>query len=313
MLDSFVGNNSLKETVTTAVKSGRFPHAFIIEGEPGSGRHTFAKILAAAAVCEDKNAPCGSCRACKLVLADGHSDVLTYAPDGATFKIDTVRNIRENAFIFPLEAKRKVNILLDCDKMSEQSQNALLKTLEEPPEFMVFILICRNASALLTTVRSRCITLSVKNPDPDDAFNFIKIKKGLPDNTIREALENSHGNIGLALKTLDGATDKAVELAAAFYSHLSEHDRLAAAKVLYSFEKDRLLFGNFIKELRFLLSNELKKAIITDYEPKLSAKQLTKAIEIVNNLDLVFKNHVGMPLHIGTQGTAMLAEIFTVI
>ena len=83
MLDTFVGNESLKETVATAVKSGRFPHAFIIEGEPGSGRHTFAKILAAAAVCEDENAPCGSCRSCKLVATDGHCDVLTYAPDGS--------------------------------------------------------------------------------------------------------------------------------------------------------------------------------------------------------------------------------------
>ena len=189
MLDSFVGNNSLKETVKTAVKSGRFPHAFIIEGEPGSGRHTFAKILAAAAVCSDEGAPCGKCRTCQLVENDGHCDVLTYTPDGATFKIDTVRSIRESAFVYPIEAKRKVNILLDCDKMSEQSQNALLKILEEPPKFMIFILVCQNALGLLTTVRSRCVTLSIKNPEFDEAFNFIKIKNGLPDNDIKEALK----------------------------------------------------------------------------------------------------------------------------
>ena len=236
MLDSFVGNDNLKETVATAVKSGRFPHAFIIEGEPGSGRHTFAKILAAAAVCDDSEAPCGRCRTCNLVENDGYCDVLTYKPDGATFKIDTVRSIRENAFIYPIEAKRKVNILLDCDKMSEQSQNALLKILEEPPKFMVFILVCRNALSLLTTVRSRCITLSVKNPDFNDAFNFIKVKKGLPDDNIKEALENSHGNIGLALDILDGSTDKAVELAREFYSFLCDRNRLECAKVLYSFK-----------------------------------------------------------------------------
>ncbi|MBE6799216.1 MAG: hypothetical protein E7525_05525 [Ruminococcaceae bacterium] len=313
MLDSFVGNDNLKETVRTAVKSGRFPHAFIIEGEPGSGRHTFAKMLAAAAVCESENSPCGHCRTCNLVENDGHCDVLTYAPDGATFKIDTVRSIRENAFIYPIEAKRKVNILLDCDKMSEQSQNALLKILEEPPKFMVFILVCRNALGLLTTVRSRCITLSVKNPDFEDAFNFIKIKKGLPDNDIKEALENSHGNIGAALNALDGTTDKAVLLAKEFYSHLSRRDRLECAKVLYSFDKDRVLFAGFLKEFKFLISSELKKTVTENGEPKLTAKQLVNIAKTVNALDTTIKNHVGMPLHIPTQSTAMLAEIFAII
>lgn len=310
MLDTFVGNESLKETVATAVKSGRFPHAFIIEGEPGSGRHTFAKILAAAAVCEDENAPCGSCRSCKLVATDGHCDVLTYAPDGATFKIDTVRSIRENAFIYPIEAKRKVNILLDCDKMSEQSQNALLKILEEPPEFMVFILVCRNASGLLTTVRSRCITLSVKNPDISDALNFIITKTGKPEADIKEALEASHGNIGVALNFLDGTTDKAVGLAKEFYSAACNRDRLAALKVTYTFEKDRVLFATFLNELRFLLANEVKSEIISQSDKALSLKQLTFVLELVNKTALTLKSHIGQPLSVPLWSTELLAEIF---
>lgn len=313
MLDSFVGNNSLKETVKTAVKSGRFPHAFIIEGEPGSGRHTFAKMLAAAAICSDKAAPCGKCRTCQLVENDGHCDVLTYAPDGATFKIDTVRSIRENAFVYPIEAKRKVNILLDCDKMSEQSQNALLKILEEPPKFMVFILVCQNALSLLTTVRSRCVTLSVKNPEFDDAFNFIKIKEGLPDNDIKEALEASHCNIGAALKTLLGATNKATVSANEFYSALGNRSRLECSKVLYTLEKDRILFKEFLKELTLLLSANLKNAVTADDEQQLSAKQLLCVLKIVNELQDTIKTHVGMPLHIPTQSTAMLAQIFAII
>ena len=200
MLDTFAGNKEIKESVRSFIKSGRFPHAFIIEGEEGSGRRTLAKILAAAAVCESENAPCGSCRVCDLVTRDGHSDVLTYRPDGATFKIDTVREIRDNAYVMPIEGKRKVNILLDCDKMNEPAQNAFLKVLEEPPEFMVFILICQNAQSLLTTVRSRCVTLTVQNPDLAEAVNFISLKTGKPEADILEALENSHGNIGKAFE-----------------------------------------------------------------------------------------------------------------
>ena len=131
MLDTFAGNHEIKETLKSIILSGRFPHAFIIEGEQGSGRHTLARIIAAAALCNSDNAPCGACRECDLVSRDSHSDVLTYSPDGATFKIDTVRELRDNAYIMPIEAKRKVNILLDCEKMNEPAQNAFLKVLEE--------------------------------------------------------------------------------------------------------------------------------------------------------------------------------------
>lgn len=313
MLGTFVGNEGLKETLKTAVKSGRFPHAFIIEGEAGSGRHTFAKILAAAAVCNSQDAPCGKCRACSLVASDSHCDVLTYSPDGATFKIDTVRSIRENAFVFPIEADRKVNILLDCDKMSEQSQNALLKILEEPPQFMVFILVCRNASGLLATVRSRCITLSVKKPDFEAALNYIVSKTLKPKADVEEALESSHGNIGIALNLLNGTADKAVSLSKAFYGAVVNRDRLEALKVLYSFEKDRVLFDAFLRELRFLLSAELKKASLSVEHTGLTEKQLAGIIEKVNTVDTVFKNHVGMLLHIQTQSTHLLAEIFTLL
>lgn len=310
MLDTFAGNSSAKETLLTAVKSGRFPHAVIIEGEPGSGRHTFARLFAAAAVCEEQNAPCGHCRSCTLCLTDGHCDVLTYAPDGATFKVDTVRKIRDNAFIYPVEAKRKVNILLDCDKMNESAQNALLKVLEEPPTFMVFILICQNAAALLPTVRSRCVTVSIQNPELDTADNYILTASGKPEEDIRSALLASHGNIGNALAILDGAENKANENAALFLEAVKGRDRLGGVKLLFSYEKERIGFSLFLAELKLLLCSEIKSSALGDDDGRLAPSKLSAILELVEGLDKKIKDHIGQPLQLSLLTTCLCAEIF---
>ncbi len=309
MFDSFLGNDDLLQLIKSAVLSGRFPHAFIIEGEEGSGRNTFAKIIASAAICNQAEAPCGVCRECELVKKDGHSDCLTYAPDGATFKVDLVRNIRDNAFVLPIEAKRKVNILLDCDKMNESAQNAFLKILEEPPSFMVFILICRNASALLPTVRSRCVTLSLKNPDRDDAFNYIKTKTGQDEQNINDALDVSHGNIGRALAILDGSMSEATNASKEFLTAIEKCDRLEAVKIMLRFEKDRAGLGVFLDE-----TNRLLKTVLKDYavlgNSVLNRQVLVNALERAEKYHDRLRRHVGAPLSLPIFCTSFIAEIF---
>ncbi len=308
MLDTFAGNKEIKETVKSFVESGRFPHAFIIEGEQGSGRHTLARILAAAAVCEENDAPCGNCRVCDLCIRDGHSDVLTYQPEGATFKIDTVREIRDNAYIMPIEAKRKVNILLDCDKMNEPAQNAFLKVLEEPPEFMVFVLICQNAQSLLTTVRSRCVTLTVQNPDTLEAVNYIALKTGSTEEDIKEALENSHGNIGKALDILSGTAAEAVTAAKAFFEAFVQRDRLSALKTVYGFEKDRLGFTAFLGELRLISQREAIKC--AKGEGAVGVAVISRLLRSVEDTEIRIRRHIGQPLSVQLTATALVAEIF---
>lgn len=297
------------ETVKNAVTSGRFPHAFIIEGEPGSGRHTLARIIAAAAVCNDSDAPCGRCRECTLIAADNHCDVLTYAPDGASFKVDTVREIRDNAYIIPIEAKRKVNILLECEKMNEQAQNALLKVLEEPPDFMVFILVCGSAAALLPTVRSRCVTLSVRNPDKDEAVSYLRLKTDRPEQDISDALALSHGNIGAAEAILNGDANNAAESAANFFESLVKRNRLGALGVLYRFEKDRPGFNAFLSELRMLLCEQIKLySLGTD--TALRPASLSAALAAVESAEDRLRGHIGQPLSLPVMQTALCAEIF---
>ncbi len=311
MLNSFLGNNEIKNIIKNAVISGRFPHAFIIEGESGSGRKTLAKIIAAAAICKEQNSPCGNCRACSLIMRDSHSDVLTYTPDGATFKVDTVRDIRDNAYIVPIEANRKVNIITDCDKMADAAQNALLKILEEPPQFMVFILICKNASYLLPTVRSRCITLTLQNPDRNEALNWISKKCERSTEDISEALDLSHGNVGEALNYLSGQTAEAVEKAQQFISYLKKHDRLSALETIFSFEKNRIGFNAFLAELRLSLQSELKICVLQ--KSSFSPSVVSDVLSIIEKFEQRVRLHVGRPLSLSLLSTALCAEIFSVL
>ena len=311
MLNTLIGNNDLKETVKSAVISGRFPHAFILEGEQGSGRHTLARIIAAAAICSSEDAPCKKCRECELIMKDGFCDVLTYAPDGATFKVDTVRTIRDNAFVLPIEAKRKVNILLDCDKMNESAQNAFLKILEEPPSFMVFILICRNASDLLPTVRSRCITLSLKNPETDDAVRYISKRTAKSEADIKEALENSHGNIGKALEILDGSVNSANVAAAEYFEAIKSNDRLAAIKIIQKYEKDRLGFNAFLGELRLIAQRQAQNYALKKSD--VQASTIAKLLKLCEETEVKTARHIGQPLSVQILSTSMTAEIFAEI
>lgn len=310
MLNQLYGNAEIKQTLKSIVTSGRFPHAFIIEGEEGSGRRTLAKIITAAALCEsDSDVPCGKCRICDLVNKDGHCDALTYGPEGATFKVSTVREIRENAYIMPIEAKRKVNILLDCDKMNESAQNAFLKVLEEPPRFMVFILICQNAASLLPTVRSRCVTLTMQNPDSDDAVDCILAKTDKPLDDIREALDSAHGNIGRAMKILSGEAAKSVKAAADFMEAVRQNDRICALKILKPFEKDRLGFNSFLTELRLAAQEECK--LLALEKGKLSVARASRVLRLTENLEASIRRHIGQPLSISLNCTALCAQIFS--
>ena len=147
-------------------KSGRVPHALLIEGAPGQALDTFVSRVAMGILCAqaEDGQPCGSCRACAKVSEDIHPDLLTYVGEGKSraISVDKVREIRAQAFLLPNESERKVLLLKEADIMLPPAQNALLKILEEPPPSAVFILTAENRSRLLETVRSRVSVISLE-------------------------------------------------------------------------------------------------------------------------------------------------------
>ena len=152
----------LKKALSSSVNSGRFPHAAILEDEDSERLTDTAKTLAAALVCSGDDKPCGRCINCLKARSDSHPDIKIFEPDPKTnnFKVETVREIRSDAYIVANEADRKVYILKDAQNMLVPAQNALLKVLEEPPEGVCFLLLTDDKNVFLQTVLSRCAVFS---------------------------------------------------------------------------------------------------------------------------------------------------------
>ena len=181
--EGFPGGPQIAESLSSAFDGGRFPHAVLLEGAPGSGTDKAAAFLAQAAVClSPEEQPCGKCAGCIKALAGSHPDILTLDGDQnpKAYPVDTIREIRSAAYIRPNEAPRKVYVLLGLQNMSEISQNALLKVLEEPPANVLFLLTTTSASALLPTIRSRTELFSFSGRTvPEGAEDAAVIAKAI--------------------------------------------------------------------------------------------------------------------------------------
>lgn len=164
--DSLLGNAQLKENLSRSLQSGHISHFYLISGPQGSGRHTLARLLAAAILCTGHTKPCLGCNPCRKVMDGNHPDFITVDdPEKKTVSVDLIRQARSDIYIQPNESDYKVYLFPRAQDMGLPGQNALLKVLEEPPKYGVFILLTDNPEKLLPTVRSRCTELSLRPLD----------------------------------------------------------------------------------------------------------------------------------------------------
>lgn len=217
-----IGNAQIKR----AAQSGDLGTAVIFDGPYGSGKKTAAAYAAAALLCrarEDK--PCGHCPSCLQAAAGSHPDILFYdVPSDENHKIKNIRELRSKSFIRPSQSPFKVFILNRADLLTPESQNALLKVLEEPTS-TVFILTCENAMSLLQTIRSRCRTYALEPLSPTVVEDWIAAHPGgdvkYAPKDLRAAAESCGGSIGQALLYLDKGLPKPVKMAGDFVDSLT--------------------------------------------------------------------------------------------
>lgn len=255
-----VGNSSINISITNALRENRLPHAILIEGEKGNGRHTLAYYLARAIVCDNKNAPCGECRNC--VMGINHPDITVIAPEEnkKNITVAQVRELKNEAYIKPHMAKRRVFIIDYADTLNEQSQNALLKVLEEPPESTLFILIAENKSSLLETIISRCVLLSLSTPERSQALEYIMSVTEYSENEVSEALLQSRNNIGKALDLLSGKEDSKTSTAAKeFLECFLRENTFGMLSATAPLEKSRIETDAFFKDLKYFTAQHLKQ------------------------------------------------------
>ncbi len=154
----------MNEQLRQAMESGRLPHACVLEGGTAERRLALARQLAQSQVCKDPaHRPCGRCDACKKAESGNHPDIQIIGPDPGrkTLTVDVVRDMRDDVYILPNEADKKVYIIDPADSMQDYAQNALLKILEEPPSYATFLLLCTSKASLLPTVLSRTAVFSL--------------------------------------------------------------------------------------------------------------------------------------------------------
>ena len=233
--DGLLGNERLKENLALSVGRGRISHFYLISGPTGSGKHTLAKLLSAAILCQGEQQPCLSCNACRKVMSSNHPDCITVDdPEHKTVAVKIVRDARADMYVMPNESNRKIYIF--PQELGIEGQNALLKILEEPPQYGVFILLSDNPEKLLPTVRSRCTELSLLALP--EATLRQALRKEFPDadeESLSAAIHRSGGYLGQAKALLsEGAVSAQTE---AFVRSFAARDTVGLLQLLVPMEK----------------------------------------------------------------------------
>ena len=200
--DTLLGNERLKDNLITSLRRGRHSHFYLISGPTGSGKHTLAKLLAAAILCGEGQKPCLRCNTCRKVLDGVHPDFITIEdPEHKNVAVKIIRQFRDDMFVLPNEAEYKIYLL--AQDMGTEGQNALLKVLEEPPSYGVFLLLTDNPEKLLPTVRSRCIELQLLPLERGTMLRELQRRFPNADaQTIEAAISRSGGYLGQAIGLL---------------------------------------------------------------------------------------------------------------
>ena len=311
----FCGNADAVTSLGSMAESRRMPHAFIIEGADGLGKSTFARLIARAAMCTCEEPMAGTCPHCRKVRENIHPDLLFVTGSGKinAISIDAVRDMRKEAMIAPNEAEKRVFVLEDCDNMLPAAQNAFLKIFEESPPHAVFVMTCRSAMNLLTTIRSRGRIVTLRPVGTEEGVRFLLGRvKGLDERRAREVCVSSGGNIGEALRVLGGdgseMRDRADALTRGILAAMCGGSELELTVSCAAIGRDRALGGAVCR----MLLQQLRAALMVSVGAQetldapsqevlrlgatVSPDALMGCIDQINRLSDMLKINISMPL-----------------
>ena len=312
----FCGNEEAVRALGAMIEGKRLPHAFIIEGADGLGKSTFARIIARGAMCACREPLSGECEHCRKNRGNIHPDLMVVLGSGKinAISIESVRAMRKDAMIAPNEAEKRVFILEDCDNMLPAAQNAFLKIFEEAPPHVVFIMTCRSAMNLLTTIRSRGRIITLNPVDVHAGAAFITNVLHMGDmQSVSVALTTSGGNIGEALRLLGSesasqAAEKAAATADGIIEAMCSGGELDLAVKCAAIGKDRALGGAVCSILCERLRCALMAAVgaqdtlespdqnILRLGAMLSPEVIMQQIDEINQLSELLRINISMPL-----------------
>ena len=202
MFNNIIGNEKIIESLKKSVNNNKISHSYLFLGVEGIGKKLIAKEFAKMILCTGQDKYCDSCKSCIEFNSDNNPDFNIIEPDGNSLKIEQIRYLQNKIVEKPIISDKKVYIINDSDKMTTEAQNCLLKTLEEPPEFVTIILIGSNENAFLSTIKSRCMILHFNKIDDDIIQKFLeeKYSERINNDILVSAFQ---GSIGNALKIIE--------------------------------------------------------------------------------------------------------------
>ena len=243
--ESLLGNERLKDNLRSSISRGRISHFYLISGPEGSGKRTLAKLLGSAILCKSADKPCGVCPSCRKALGSGHPDLITVDdPEKKTVPVELIRQARADIYIRPNESDHKIYLFPRAQDMGIPGQNALLKVLEEPPSYGVFILLTDNPQKLLPTVRSRCTELALTALPQELALK--QLRREYPDASeedILAAISRSSGYLGQAKLLLEEGAQlppQTADLLTA-YAHRDPYGMVQVLTPMEKWKRDQLI------------------------------------------------------------------------
>ncbi len=233
--EGLLGNERVKENLRRSLAKGHGSHFYLISGPAGSGKHTLARLLSAALMC-GSGEPCLGCAHCRKVMEGIHPDCITVTdPEHKNVAVKIVRQIRDDMFIRPNEGEKKIYIF--PQELGLEGQNALLKILEEPPSYGVYLLLTENPQQLLPTVRSRGVHLALQPLQPELLRQELQRRFPQAEPTaISAAISRSGGFLGQAAQLISEEEGELPQIQV-FGQAYAQRDGLLLAQTLVPMEK----------------------------------------------------------------------------
>ena len=266
--EQVIGNEEVKNYIRKNLEKNNILHSYLFLGTDGIGKLLLAKEFSKYILCLENNKEKCNCKSCICYDGNNHPDFNILNESGETIKIEQIRNLVEKVIEKPIVSERKVYIINDCDKMTKEAQNCLLKTLEEPPEFVTIVLISSNENMLLNTIRSRCMKVKFNNISNEELYKYAINNIGY-DEISENLLNTFDGSIGKAIRLKENKErylniDKLIE-------DLKNNDIISVflnAKFMYDKEK---------------LFEILEYLIVCLYSKSRENKRYLNCIKFVNN------------------------------
>ena len=270
-LNNIIGNKEIKEYLETSIKENNILHSYLFLGTEGIGKRMLAEKFARAILCKENGKDYCTCKSCICFDGNNHPDYSLINREGETIKIEKIREITKKVIEKPIVSERKVYIINDSDKMTKEAQNCLLKTLEEPPDFVTLILISANENLLLNTIKSRCMKLKFQDISSEELKKFAIEKlqyKDISDNMLK----SFGGSIGRAEKLKENNENyRGIEEFTRLLVSKNKLETMQMGKILYDKENiydilDYLivcLYSNKEQNIKYLNCIDLVNQCIT--------------------------------------------------